>query len=163
MLSVCSHPSVPGWWSWYHSWGTSTVGSSCLQSKMALETHSCYIQYPSISGKEQELWTLHNEKLQNFYISPIRWAKQAASMLETWNTYQILVGISDWKTALGRPGRIILKWVLEKWDINVWIWFNRIRIGAVASFCGHSDILWIPQHCSLSKTGNMMFCPSPDE
>jgi CTP synthase (UTP-ammonia lyase) len=54
----------------------------------------------------------HNEELHNLYASPhiirmiqsrrMRWAGHMARMGEMRNTYKILIGISEWKSPLGR-------------------------------------------------------------
>jgi hypothetical protein len=46
------------------------------------------------------------------------------------NAYRILVGNTDGKRPLGRlrSGRIILKWILERWDGVVWTGLMWLRI-----------------------------------
>jgi hypothetical protein len=40
---------------------------------------------------------------------------------------------------LGIEGRIILKWILKKYDVNVWTGFSWFRIGSVAGCCEHNN------------------------
>jgi hypothetical protein len=68
---------------------------------------------------------LHNKELRNLYSSPsiiimmksrrMRWAGHVERMGENRNAHRILVGKSDRKASLGRPGR--------KWDDNIKIVF----------------------------------------
>jgi hypothetical protein len=54
-------------------------------------------------------------------------------MGEIKNAYKILVGKSEGKRPLGRPGKdgkIILKWILGKQGGNLWTGLIWIRIGA---------------------------------
>jgi hypothetical protein len=67
---------------------------------------------------------LHNEELHNLYCSPsiiriiksrrMRWAGHVARMGEKRNAYRILVVKPGGKRPLGRGGRIILRWILER-------------------------------------------------
>jgi hypothetical protein len=71
---------------------------------------------------------LHNEELNDLYSSPniirliksrrMRWAGHVARMGEGRGAYRILVGSSEGRRPLERPrrNRIILKWILKKWD-----------------------------------------------
>jgi hypothetical protein len=46
--------------------------------------------------------------------------------------YRVLVGKSEGKRPLGRPGvdgRIILGWILKKWDVSVRTGLGWLRIG----------------------------------
>ena len=35
----------------------------------------------------------------------------------------------------GIDGRIILRWIVRKWDVGVWTGWDWLRIGAVAGTC----------------------------
>jgi hypothetical protein len=83
---------------------------------------------------------LHNEELYNLYFSPnkigminskrIKWAEHVASHEEKKNEYKVLMGKPEEKGALRRPrlgGRIILRWILEKWDGVVWTELIRFK------------------------------------
>jgi hypothetical protein len=72
---------------------------------------------------------LHTEALRNLYLSPnmirmiksrrMRWARHVKGMEEKRNGYRVSVVKPEGKRPLGRPrlsGRIILRWILEKWD-----------------------------------------------
>jgi hypothetical protein len=61
----------------------------------------------------------------------MRWARDVEVMGTMRNTYKILVGNSEGKRPLRRPrsgGRIILKWILEKYGWMVWTGFIWLRI-----------------------------------
>jgi hypothetical protein len=69
----------------------------------------------------------------------MRWTRHVARIGEMRNVCEILVGKPEGKRPLGRPGmggRIILKWVLGKLGLVVWIGFIQLRI---ETGCG---LLW---------------------
>jgi hypothetical protein len=79
---------------------------------------------------------LHNKELHNFYSSPniirvmksrrMRWTGHAAHMGERRNAYKIFVGKPEGMRSLkdlGIRGRIMLKWILGKLSLRVWIGF----------------------------------------
>ena len=45
--------------------------------------------------------------------------------------YRVLVGKAEGKRPLGThlDGRIILRWILRKWDVGVWTGLSWLRIG----------------------------------
>jgi hypothetical protein len=72
---------------------------------------------------------IHNEELYALYSSPniirvirstrLRWARHVARMGESRGTYRVLMGISEGRRPLEDPGvdgRIILKWISERFD-----------------------------------------------
>jgi len=74
---------------------------------------------------------LYNEEL-NLYSSPnivwiiksrrMRWVGHVTCMGERRCIYRVLVGKPEGKRPLGRPGidgRIILRWIIRKWDVGV--------------------------------------------
>jgi hypothetical protein len=76
---------------------------------------------------------LYSGQLQDFYCSSnivqviklrrIRWAGHMAHMGEKRNVYRVLVEKPEGKRLPVRPeedGRIILKWILKKWDGRAW-------------------------------------------
>jgi hypothetical protein len=85
---------------------------------------------------------LHNEELNDLYSSPniiwvikcrrTRWAGHVARVKDGRGAHSVLVGNPRERAyleGLGVIWRIILKWILKKWDGEVWtrlIWF---RIG----------------------------------
>ena len=82
-----------------------------------------------VSGKCRKL---HNEELNDLYSSPntvrvikskgMRWAGHVARM----------GGKLRERDHLGDPvvdGRIILRWILRKWDVGVWTGSSWLRIG----------------------------------
>ena len=51
---------------------------------------------------------------------------------ENRNVYKVLVGKSEGNSPLGNPGedgRIILRWILRKWDVGAWIGPIWLRVG----------------------------------
>ena len=63
---------------------------------------------------------LHNEELNVLYSSPnilrvvksrMRWAGRGV--------YRVLVGKPEGKRPMGRPRRIILRWIFKKWDVGL--------------------------------------------
>ena len=50
--------------------------------------------------------------------------------------YRVLVVKPAGKRPLGRPrrGKIILRWILRKWDVAVWIGSCWLRIGTVGGY-----------------------------
>jgi hypothetical protein len=85
---------------------------------------------------------MHNEELHNLYSSPnairvikprrMRWAGYVARMGEKRNACRILVGKPEEKRPLGTyklDERIILRWILERWDGVVWSGLIWLRIG----------------------------------
>jgi hypothetical protein len=88
----------------------------------------------------EEWRKLHNEELRDLYSSPniiriiksrrMRWAVQVARMGEKRNAYRLLVGKPEGKRPLGRPRRrIILGWILERWDEVMWTGLVLFMIG----------------------------------
>jgi hypothetical protein len=87
---------------------------------------------------------LHNEGIRDSYSSPsiiriiksrrMRWAGHVARMGEKRKAYRLLVGKPEGKRALGRQRRrwvdnIVLGWILERWDGEVWTGLVWLRIG----------------------------------
>jgi hypothetical protein len=83
---------------------------------------------------------LHNEELRDMYSSPsiirliksrrMRWACYVARMGEKRNAYRLLVGKPEGKRSLGRPRhRIILGWIMERWDRAMWTGLVWLWIG----------------------------------
>ena len=59
-------------------------------------------------------------------------------MGERRGVYRILVGKPEGKNHLGDPsidGRIILRWIFWKWDVEVWTGSSWLRIGTVGGTC----------------------------
>jgi hypothetical protein len=42
---------------------------------------------------------------------------------------------------LGIGGRLLLKWILEKWDMRMWTGFNWVKIGSIGGLCELSNEL----------------------
>jgi len=40
-------------------------------------------------------------------------------------------------------GRIILGWILRKWDVGVWTGWSWLRIGQMAGICECGNELWV--------------------
>jgi hypothetical protein len=62
----------------------------------------------------------------------VRWTGHVARMGKERNPYMILVGNPEGKRPLGRPKRrwrIILRWILERWDRVVWTGLIWLRLG----------------------------------
>jgi predicted transcriptional regulator of viral defense system len=101
-----------------------------------------YIELVELSGEWRRL---HNEELHDVYCSPniirliksriMRWAGDVARMGERRGVYRVLVrkrGERDYLEDPGADGRIILRWILRKWDVGVWttaLMWLRIRTG----------------------------------
>ena len=96
-----------------------------------------------VTGEWREL---HNEKLNDLYSSPnifrviksrrMRWAGHVALMGERRGVYRVLVGKPEEnlrkRDHLGDPdvdGRIILRWIFRKWDVEVWTGSSWPKIG----------------------------------
>ena len=86
---------------------------------------------------------VHNEELNDLYSSPnivqliksrrIRWAGHVGHMGERRGVHMILVGKPEGKNHWGDQdvdGRIILRWILRKWDVGVWTGSSWLRTGA---------------------------------
>jgi hypothetical protein len=50
-------------------------------------------------------------------------------MDERRGVYKVLVGKPERKRPLGRPRRIILRWIFRNWDVGVWTGSSWLRIG----------------------------------
>jgi hypothetical protein len=88
-------------------------------------------------------WTrLHNEELNDLYSSRniirviksrrMRWAGHVACMGEKGSADRILLGRPEERRPLGRLGideRIILKWILKRWDGWAWTGLSWLGIG----------------------------------
>jgi len=82
-----------------------------------------------VTGKWRKLY---NEELNDLYSSPntvrviistrMRWAGHVARMGGNLRERDHLGG-------LGVDGRIILRWILRKWDVGVWTGSSWLRIG----------------------------------
>ena len=95
---------------------------------------------PKRDGVTGEWRKLHNEELNDLYSSPdiviksrrMRWVEHIARMGERRDVYRVLVRNPEGKNHLGEQGvdgRIILRWILRKWEGvvgTVWSW---LRIG----------------------------------
>ena len=98
---------------------------------------------PKRDGVTEEWKKLHNEELIGLYSSPnivrviksrrMRWAVRVARMEQGRGVYKVLVGKPEGKRPLGRPrridGRIILRWILRKWEGVVGTGWSWLRIG----------------------------------
>ena len=85
---------------------------------------------------------LHNEEPNDLHSSPnivrviksrrMRRAGHVARMGERRGVYRVLVGKPEGKNHLGDPGidgKIILRWILRKYDVVVWTGSIWLRIG----------------------------------
>jgi len=77
---------------------------------------------------------LHNEELNDLYSSPsivwviklriMRWAGHVARMKESRGVYRVSgegnLRERDHLEDAGLDGKIILSWILRKWDVEVW-------------------------------------------
>ena len=60
----------------------------------------------------------------------MRWAGHVARMGERRGVYRVLVGKPEGNFGdPGVDGRIILRWILRKWDVGVWTGLSWLRIG----------------------------------
>ena len=93
-----------------------------------------------VTGKWRKL---HNEELHDLYPSPnivrvtksqrMRWAGHVARVV-VWGgvIYRVVVGKPEGKRHLedtGVDGRIILRWIFRKRDVEVWTGSSWLRIG----------------------------------
>jgi len=65
-------------------------------------------------------------------LGRMRWAEHVARLGEIRGVCRVLVGTPEEKGPLGRPsvdGRIILRWILRKWDVVAWTESIWLRIG----------------------------------
>ena len=85
---------------------------------------------------------LHNKELNVLYCSPnifrviksrrMKWAAHVARMVEKRGAYRVLGGNLRERDHLedsGVDGRIILRWIFRKWDVEVWTGSRWLRIG----------------------------------
>ena len=87
-----------------------------------------------------DLRRLHNTELYDLYSSlniqviksrRLRSLEHVAGMGERRGSYRVLVGKTEGRNHLEDPGvdgRILLKWIFQKWDRGAWtgsIWFKR--------------------------------------
>jgi hypothetical protein len=66
--------------------------------------------------------------------SRIRWSAHVAQMRANRNTYRNFVAKVDLNVDM-----TILKYILNKWDGDLWIGFIWLRIGASGKFCEHGN------------------------
>jgi hypothetical protein len=62
----------------------------------------------------------------------MRWAGHITLMGESRGVYRVLDGEPEGKSHLEDPGvdgRIVLRWILRKWDVGVWTGSSWLRIG----------------------------------
>jgi len=62
----------------------------------------------------------------------MRWVGHGAHMGERRGIYRVLVGKPEGKSHLEDPGidgRIILRWIFRKWDVEAWTGLSWLRIG----------------------------------
>ena len=97
---------------------------------------------PKRDGITGEWRKLHNEELNDLYCSPnivrviksrrMRWAGHVASMEKGRGVHKVLVGKHEGKSHWGDQevdGRIILRWILRKWEGVVGTGWSWLRIG----------------------------------
>ena len=97
---------------------------------------------PTRDGVTGEWRKLHNVELNGLYCSPnivrviksrkMRWAGHVARMEEGRGVHKVLVGKSEGKSHWGDKdvdGRIILRWILRKWEGIVGTGWSWLRIG----------------------------------
>jgi hypothetical protein len=63
----------------------------------------------------------------------MRWAEHVAHIGERRGVFKVLVGKHEGKKPLKDPGldgRIILRWIFRKWDVETWTGSRWLRIGA---------------------------------
>ena len=68
------------------------------------------------------------------FSGKMRWAGHVARMGDRRGVYRDLVEKPKGKNHLGDPGvdgRIVLRWILRKWDVGVWTGSSWLRIGTV--------------------------------
>jgi hypothetical protein len=63
-------------------------------------------------------------------------------MVERRGVYRVLLKKSEERDHLGDPGvdgKIILRWIFEKWDVGVWTGLSWLRTGTVAGTCEYGN------------------------
>jgi hypothetical protein len=84
----------------------------------------------------------------------IRWAGNVARMGERRGIYRVLVGNLRERDHVGDPGvdgRIILRWIIRKWDVEVWTGSSWLRIGTGSGTC----------ECGNEPSGNFLISCRP--
>ena len=100
---------------------------------------------PEMKDVTGEWRRLHNEKLNDQYLSPnnIRMIKKnemggtRSTYGERRGAYRVLVGRPEVKRPIGRPWpvwRTIVKWVFKKWDVETWTGLIWLRVGTVGGW-----------------------------
>ena len=97
---------------------------------------------PNRNGVRGEWRKLHNEELNDLYCLPnilrviksrrMRWAGHVARMEEGRGVHKVLVGKPEGKNHWEDQdvdGRIILRWILRKWEEVVGTGWSWLRIG----------------------------------
>ena len=79
---------------------------------------------------------LHSEELHDLYSSPniirlitsirMMWAGHVARMKDRRGSYRVLVGNTEGKRPIERPGTI-LKWIFQKWDWRGMDWIDLVQ------------------------------------
>jgi hypothetical protein len=103
----------------------------------------------------QEWRTLNDEEVYALYSSPkiirvkkskrMRWTGHVAFMEERISSHRVPVGRSERKNHLeylSTDGRIILKWIFNKWNMKAWI--RLIWQGKIAGACKCGMNLQVP-------------------
>jgi len=78
------------------------------------------------------LWCVHSKYYSADKIEKNEKCGHVARMWERSGTYRVLLGNPRRRDRLEEPGvdgKIILKWIFRKWDVEVWTGYSWLRIG----------------------------------
>ena len=87
-------------------------------------------QWRRLKSEAYDLYSSPNN-IRMIKARPVRWVGHVARMEDSACAYRRLVGIPDGKRPLdlGIDRKVILNWILKKWDMEAWTGLIWLRIG----------------------------------